>query len=179
VGEAHRSEFGGGMIPIRLYAYAAAVLAVLAALWGFGRHQKQQGRAEVQATFNDYIAKQTTDTLQSSLANQETSRLKQKAVDKSREKDFENAKKLESANAGLRGAVAGLRDTIAAFDHPAKAGDATKASAGTDESAALARNLLGECASQYSGLAKEAGELAAQVMGLQGFVLAIEESGPR
>ena len=167
------------MIPLRLYAYAAAVLAVLAALWGYGHHQKQQGRAEVQAKFDAYIAKQTADTLQASLANQETSLLKQKAVDRSRQDDFENTKKLAAANSNLRGAVAGLRNTIATLDHSAKAGDATQASAGTDEAATVARDLLGECADQYIDVAREAGELAAQVIGLQGFVLAIEESGPR
>ena len=167
------------MTPIRLYAYAAAVLAILAALWGYGHHQKQQGRAQVQAKFDAYIAKQSADTLQASLANQETSLLKQKAVDRSRQDDYENTKKLAAANAGLRGDVAGLRDTIAAFDHSAKASDAPKPIAGTDDAAKVARELLGECASQYQGMAREAGELAAKVIGLQGFVLAIEESGPR
>lgn len=167
------------MIPVRLYAYGAAVVALLAAFWGYGHYQKIQGRAEIQAKLDDYIEKQTTATLNASLVNQETSLLKQKAVDKSREKDFENAKRLESANARLGGAVAGLRDTIAAFDHPAKAGNATEPGAGTDDAAKSARELLGECAIRHYELAKEAGELAAQVIGLQGYVLAIEESGPR
>jgi|GEM_PF-4609108 len=162
------------MIPMRLYIYAAAVAGILAALWGYGYHQKQQGRAEGKAELAAYIAKQTTDTLQASLANQETSLLKQKAVDRSRDNDFENTKKLAAANANLRGAVAGLRDTIAAFDHPAQAGDATQASAGTDEAAAIARELLGECAIRHYELAKEAGELAAQVIGLQGFIEATQ-----
>lgn len=162
------------MIPLRLYAYAAAVLAVLAALCGYGHHQKQQGRAEVQAKFDAYIAKQTADTLQASLANQETSLLKQRAVDRGREDDYENTKKLAAANVNLRGAVAGLRDTIAAIDHSAKAGDATQASSGTDDSAKVARDLLGECADRYIDVAREAGELAAQVIGLQGFVRSID-----
>lgn len=162
------------MIPLRLYVYGAAVLVIVAALWGYGRHQKQQGRHEVQSKFDAYIAKQTADTLQASLTNQETSLLKQKAVDRSRQDDFENTKKLADANAGLRGSVAGLRDTIAAIDHSAKAGDATDPGAGTDDAAKVARELLGECASQYQHLAGEAGELAAQVMGLQGFVLALD-----
>jgi hypothetical protein len=165
--------------PIRLYAYAAAVLAILAALWGYGHHQKQQGRAQVQAKFDAYVEKQATDTLNASLENQEVSLLKQRAVDRSRQDDYENTKKLAAANAGLRGAVAGLRDTIAAIDHSAKAGDATETSAGTDDPAKVARELLGECAIRHYELAKEAGELAAKVIGLQGFVLAIEEGGPR
>jgi murein L,D-transpeptidase YcbB/YkuD len=167
------------MIPLRLYAYAAAVLAVLAALWGYGYHQKKQGRAEVQAKFDAYIAKQTADTLQASLANQETSLLKQKAVDRSRQDDYENAQKLAAANSNLRGAVAGLRNTIAAINHSAKADGVTEASAGTDDAAKVARELLGECADRYIDVAREAGELAAQVIGLQGFVLAIEESARR
>lgn len=161
------------MIPLRLYLYAAAVLAIAGALWGYGHHQKQQGMAEVQAKFDAYIAKQTTDTLQASLANQETSLLKQRAADRSRLNDYENTKKLAAANAGLRGANASLHDTIAALNRPAKTGDAPQASAGTDDAAKVARELLGECASRYSAMAGEAGELAKQVIGLQGFVDAI------
>jgi hypothetical protein len=162
------------MIPLRLGLYASAAASILVACFGYGHIQKQQGRAEVQANFNAYVSKQTTDTLQASLANQETSLLKQKAVDRSRQNDFENEKKLAAANTNLRGAVAGLRDTIATFDNQANAGDATETSAGTDDAATLARDLLGDCASQYQDVAREAGELAAQVIGLQGYVLAID-----
>lgn len=162
------------MIPLRLYLYAAAVLAIAGALWGFGHHQKQQGRAEVQAKFDAYIAKQTADTLQASLANQETSLLKQRAVDRSRQNDHENTKRLAAANAGLRGTVAGLLDDIAAANNQPKAGDPTQASPGTDDAAKVARELLGECASRYAEVAGEAGELAKQVIGLQGFIEAAQ-----
>jgi hypothetical protein len=162
------------MIPLRLYLYAAAVLAIAGALWGFGNYQKQQGRAEVQAKFDAYIAKQTTDTLQASLVNQETSLLKQKAVDRSRQNDFENAKKLVAANARLNGTVAGLLSDIAASNNRSKTGDITEASARADGEAKAARELLGECASRYSELAQEAGRLAGQVVGLQGFVSALD-----
>jgi hypothetical protein len=158
------------MIPLRLYLYAAAVLAIVGALWGYGHYQKQQGRAEVQSKFDAYIAKQTAETLQASLANQETSLLKQKAVDRSRQNDFENAKKLAAANARLNGTVAGLHDTIAALNNRPKAGDATEASTRAYAAAKIARELLGECASRYSEVAGEAGELAKQVIGLQGFI---------
>ena len=160
------------MIPLRLYLYAAAVLAVLGAFWGYGHHQKQRGQAEIQAKFDAYISKQTADTLKASIDNQEISLLKQRAADRSRQNDYENAKKLAAANAGLRGANASLHDTIAAFNSPAQAGDATEASAGTDDAAKVARELLGECASRYSALAGEAGELAKQIIGLQGFIQA-------
>jgi hypothetical protein len=162
------------MIPLRLYIYAAAVLAIVGALWGYGHHQKQQGRADVQAKFDAYIAKQNADTLQASLANQETSLLKQKSVDRSRQNDFENAKKVAAANARLSGTVAGLHDTIAALNNRPKAGNTTEASARAYAEAKTARDLLGECASRYTALAGEAGELAKQVIGLQGFVLALE-----
>lgn len=162
------------MISLRFGLYAAAAASILIAVVGYGQHQKQQGRAEVQAKFDAYIAKQTADTLQASLANQETSLLKQKAVDRSRQNDFENTKKLATANSNLRGAVAGLRDTIAAVNHSGKTGDATEAGAGTDDAAKVARELLGECASRYAEVAGEAGKLAAQVIGLQGFLLASE-----
>jgi Tfp pilus assembly protein PilX len=164
------------VIPLRLYLYVAAVLAILGALWGYGHHQKQQGRDEVQTKFDAYIAQQTADTLQASLANQETSLLKQRAADRSRLNDYENTKRLAAANAGLRGANASLHDTIAALNSPTQAGDTTQASAGTDDASKTARDLLGKCSSRYSELAGEAGELAKQVIGLQGFLLAIEES---
>lgn len=162
------------MIPLRLYLYAAAVLAIVGALWGYGHHQKQQGRAEVQAKFDAYIAKQTADTLQASLANQETSLLKQKAVDRSRKNDHENTKKLAAANAGLRGTVAGLLSDIAALNNSTQAGDPAQARPGTDDAAKTARELLGECAASYSAMAGKAGELAKQVVGLQGFVSALD-----
>lgn len=162
------------MIPLRLCLYAAAVLAILGALWGYGHHQKQQGRDEVQAKFDAYVSEQTADTLQASLANQETSLLKQRAVDRSRQNDYENTKKLATANARLNGTVAGLLGDIAAINHSTQAGDATQTSAGTDDAAKVARDLLGECASRYSEVAGEAGELAKQVVGLQGFVSALD-----
>ena len=162
------------MIPLRLYLYAAAALAIAGALWGYGHHQKQQGRAEIQAKFDAYITKQTADTLQASLANQETSLLKQRAVDRSRQNDYENTKQLAAANAGLRGTVAGLLGDIAALNNSTQAGDPAETSPGTDDAAKIARELLGECASKYSAVAGEAGELAKQVVGLQGFVLALD-----
>lgn len=161
------------MIPLRLYLYAAAALAIAGALWGYGHHQKQQGRAEIQAKFDAYIAKQTVETLQASLDNQEISLLKQRAADRSRQNDYENTKKLAAANAGLRGTVAGLLSDIAAGNSETQTGDTAKASAGTDDAAKVARELLGECASRYAEVAGEAGELAKQVVGLQGFVDAI------
>lgn len=162
------------MIPLRLYLYVAAVLAIAGALWGYGHHQKSQGKAEIQAKFDAYIAKQTAETLQASLANQETSLLIRKAVDRSRDNDYQNAKKLAAANAGLRGTVAGLLSDIAASNSEAQTGNTAEAIAGTDDAAKVARELLGECASRYAEVAGEAGELAKQVIGLQGFVSALE-----
>lgn len=156
-----------------LYLVAAALVAV--GFFGYGHHQKQQGRAEVQAKFDAYVAEKNAATLQASLDNQEVSLLKQRAVDRSRQHDYENTKRLESANARLGGTVAGLRNTIATLNRPAKAGDAAATGTGTDGAAEIARELLGECAIRYSNLAEEAGNLAAQVIGLQGFVLAIEK----
>jgi hypothetical protein len=160
------------MIGGRAALYAVWILSVALAVYGYGHMQKQKGRDEVQAKFDAYVTKQTTDTLQASLVNQETSLLKQKAVDRSRQNDYENAKKLAAANSNLRGAVAGLRDTIAAFDNQPQAGNATAPGPGADESAAIARELLGECASRYQDVAREAGELASKVIGLQGFLSA-------
>lgn len=159
---------------MRLYAYGAAVVALLAAFWGHGHYQKIQGRAEIQVKFNEYIEKQTTDTLNASIKNQEVSLLKQRAVDRSRQNDFENAKKLESANARLGGAVASLLNTNAALNNRAETGGSAEAVARANADAKLARDLLGECASRYQDMAGEAGELAAQVIGLQGFLNAAQ-----
>lgn len=152
---------------------AATLVAV--GFFGYGHYQRQQGRAEVRTELNAYVAENNAATLRASLANQEVALLKQRAVDRSRQHDYENTKKLESANARLGGTVAGLRNTIATLNRPTKAGDAAATGAGTDADATLARELLGECAIRYSNLAEEAGNLAAQVIGLQGFVLAIEK----
>lgn len=164
---------------LKLYIYVGAVIGLLAALWGFGHYQKQQGRAEVQAKFDAYIAQQTADTLQASIDNQETSLLKQKSVDRSRQNDYENAKKLASANARLAGTVAGLRDDIDSLNNRPQVGDATEASARAYAEAKVARELLGECASRYSEVAGEAGELAKQVIGLQGFIRAAIDAPSR
>lgn len=162
---------------IRRYVAILALSVIASAFIAYGHYQKKNGRKEVQQRFDSYVAKQTEDTLQASLANQEISFMKQKSTDRSRQNDFENAKKLVIADDSLRVAVAGLRDTITSINHSAKTSDSAEPSAGIDGSTKITSELLGECASRYQDVAREAGELSAKVIGLQGFVTAIDPGG--
>jgi hypothetical protein len=158
------------MIPLRLYAYAAAVLAVLAALWGYGHHQKQQGRAEVQAKFDAYIDKQTAAQSEEDRRTAADSITKFRNVERSRENDANIQHVRSNSDDGLNAELGRLRSAIAARDRaPSKSAD-PEAIARANEEAKVSRELFGECASRYSEVAQVAGELAGQVTGLQGFI---------
>lgn len=169
------------MIPLRLYLYAAAVLAILGALAGYGHHQKAKGRAEVQAAWDAHQAQQVAAQATADRERAAEAFHQQRNVDRSRENDLKIQQAKAVADAGLRAERARLLAAVAARpadDHPAGPGGDAAPGAGADDAAAIARQLLGECSSRYAEVADEAGRLAGQVIGLQGFVHALFSAPP-
>ena len=79
----------------------------------------------------------------------------------------EQRKRVEAAQrsaTNARGELGKLRDIIA------RAQESAASAPGTDDSAATASELLGECSERYQALGEEAGRLANQVIGLQQYV---------
>lgn len=163
------------MIPLRACIYAATVVAIVGALWCFGHHQKQQGRAEIQVKFDAYVTAQK-------LAQAEADKLANiaaferfKATERSKENDYKLEQTRLVSDRSARGELERLRNTIATLGgKPKQDGDASPGRR-IDGSPTIAFELLGDCASKYQELAGEAGKLAGQVIGLQGFILALEE----
>lgn len=160
------------MIPLRLYLYAAAVLAIVGALAGYGHHQKAKGRAEVQAKWDAHQARQAAAQAEADRkqAAEDISRFRN--VERSRENDARIQQVRAVADAAAMSELDRLRRAIAAHRPAPQTGD-PQAIARADEAAEAARELLGECASRYQAVAREAGELAGQVVGWQGYAQAI------
>jgi hypothetical protein len=83
--------------------------------------------------------------------------------------------RLRVAVAGARSELDGLRADLAARAAAAgsEAGGDGTAAARRDEAAAVERELFGACAGRYEGMAREAGELAGQVIELQSYVTGV------
>ncbi len=80
-------------------------------------------------------------------------------------------KRTRAADAGMRDQLGRLRDELAAASLPRSAEDST-AGTGAD-GAAVGRELFGDCAARYSGLAEETGQLRDQVIGLQDYITGV------
>lgn len=77
-------------------------------------------------------------------------------------------KRTRAADAGMRDELGRLRDELAAASLPGSSADPA---AGTSvDGATVGRELFGDCAARYAGLAEEAGRLRDQVIGLQDYV---------
>jgi hypothetical protein len=167
---------------MRLYLYIAAVVAILAALWGFGRHQHAtgvaEGRAEIQAKFDAYVDQQKLAQADADRARAAEDIRQFRNVERSRENDLKIQQVRAVADAGARSELDRLRSALAAGDRPVEEGGVAEALARAHAAAQVARDISAECASRYEGVAREAGELAAQVIGLQGYVLAIQPPEP-
>ena len=90
------------------------------------------------------------------------------ARQKAEERYVEKKRRATVAAGRARTELDGLRDTLYALGAPA-AGQDPAAACRTD-AGALERQLLGQCAAALVGVAGEADRLAAQVLGLQGYV---------
>lgn len=148
-----------------MYTHVAAAL-VSAALSAWGTWQVQAWRYDAQIS-----AMQEAHAVNLQAAEQ-GAREREQALNQARQKAEERyveEKRLAAVAADrARAELDGLRDTLYALDAPA-AGQDPAAACRTD-AGALERQLLGQCASALVGVAGEADRLAAQVLGLQGYV---------
>lgn len=163
------------MIPLRLYLYAASVLVILGALWAFGHHQREQGRAEVQVRWDRAVdAQKIAQAKQDREAAAESLR-QFRNVERSRENDLRIQQARATADAGARNELDRLRRAIAAANSSAEQGRDAEAVIRANAAAKVARDLFGDCASEYQAMAGEAGGLAAKVIELQGFLRATSD----
>lgn len=80
-------------------------------------------------------------------------------------------KRTRAADAGMHDELGRLRDELTATNLPGSAADSS-AGAGTDGTT-IERELFGDCAARYAGLAEEAGRIRDQVIGLQEYVAGV------
>lgn len=153
-----------------------ATLVVLAALLGavtaFISHQRalgfEQGQAESERDYEAGMARAAAEA--AALAER-----KQIAVENSHVKDLERANLQIAAGLAARTELERLR---ARLRDPRPSGAAASAAAGPGpDDTPRAYGLLEACAGRYEEVAGDAGRLAGQVIGLQGFVLANQIGG--
>lgn len=148
-----------------MYTHVAAAL-VSAALASWGTWQVQAWRYDARIS-----AMQEAHAVSLQAAEQ-GAREREQALNQARQKAEERyveEKRLAAVAAGrARAELDGLRDTLYTLDAPA-AGKGTTPACRVD-AGAIERQLLGQCATALVGVAGEADRLAAQVLGLQGYV---------
>lgn len=148
-----------------MYTHVAAAL-VSGALAAWGTWQVQAWRYDAQIS-----AMQEAHAVSLQAAEQ-GARQREQALNQARQKAEERyveEKRLAAVAAGrARTELDGLRDTLYALGAPATGQGATTAC--RTDAGALERQLLGQCATALVGVAGEADRLAAQVLGLQGYV---------
>lgn len=176
------------MLPPVIAAYAAqlwvkvvAVLALMAALLFVGYHfgvrlTKADWAEDRLAWQQERAALATQYAAAEKLARAEEKRRADEAQRIADELAVLQAATAARAAAAERTAHS-LRDTIARLNgRPVPDAPGCPAVASYAGEAAVARELLGACATQYQGVAAEADRLRDQVTGLQGWVDAIEKS---
>ena len=164
-------------------AIAAGVLAGVLAL-GVTRcqeHYRDQGRTEVQKDWDDAKREDQRIAEKARGEKERTERAKEQKMAKAAERNnhvqvqrertlHDRAVAAESERDGLLGTVAQRN-----ADSAARRAEGTCAAAEREAyDAATARGLLGTCAGRYSEMAKGAGELAGQVMGLQDHIVVVQ-----
>jgi hypothetical protein len=141
----------------RIAAPVAIVLAVLALVWGYGRRERLEGRAEIRAQWDAAKAKQRQVDAAARRANEITTQEIRDAYDA-------NVARSSAAAADLRRELDRLRDTLAgrAGHNPGAAGGADGAPAGD--------RVVGECSAELAALAEHADAVEDRLSGLQEWV---------
>lgn len=143
---------------------AAALVSGALAAWGVWQVQAWRYDARISAMQEAHAV-----SLQ---AAEQAARDRELALNQARQKAEERyveEKRRAAVAAGrARSELDGLRDTLYALGAPAAGPDSPTAC--RTDAGALERELLGQCASALVGVAGEADRLAAQVLGLQGYV---------
>ena len=102
-------------------------------------------------------------------AAREREQVLSQARQKAEEAYVQEKRKAIAAAARARTQLDGLRDELYALPGPAAAGENSAPTCRVD-AGALERELLGQCAATLVSVAAEADRMAAQVLGLQGYV---------
>ncbi len=172
------------------YVAAAAAGALLVALLIAGARAalareraagQAEGRAQVQAAWDAHQAQQVVAQAAADRKRAAEAFHQQRNVERSRENDAQVLQARAVADAGLRAERDRLLAALAARpagDHPTGPGGDAAAGSAADDAAAVARQLLGDCSSRYAEVAEEAGKLSGQVIGLQGYVRAVQATKP-
>lgn len=148
-----------------MYTHVAAAL-VSGALAAWGAWQVQAWRYD--ARFSAMQEAHAVSLQAAEQAAREREQALNQARQKAEERYVEEKRRATVAAGRARTELDGLRDTLYALGAPA-AGQDPAAACRTD-AGALERQLLGQCAAALVGVAGEADRLAAQVLGLQGYV---------
>jgi hypothetical protein len=148
--------------PLFAVAVAAFVVGNIAI---FMHHQQKLGFARGQSELQVKYAKQLADA---TAAAQAQATLKLNQVEKSHANDIRRANAQIAAGRSARDELGRLRDRLRSA-HPASAASAAEAGPGADDTT-IYRGLLDSCSVRYEAVAADAGHLADQVIGLQGYV---------
>lgn len=118
---------------------------------------------------NAVLAKVQADAM----ANEQAARAREQQLIAAKHKAEENhaafKRRTQRAVAGAQSELDRLRDVLAARQATADAAPSDR----TDGAATTERQLFGQCAKTLAGVAQQADQLAAQVIGLQGYVSAV------
>ena len=157
---------------VKPLAYLLTVAALLGGFAAFVSHERTlgsiAGRAALQKGYDEGYAKATA-------AANALFEKKQTAVEDSHAADLKRDRVQIAAGLAARTELGRLRNRLSRPSAPA-AGASTATGPGADDTAAL-RAVLGACAGRYEEVAGDAGRLANQVTGLQGFILADQIGG--
>ena len=96
--------------------------------------------------------------------------IRQANSDNARDQANEEIQRTKAAMATLRADGKRLRDTISSANASTREAATANPSYPIDDGAIVARDLLGECAGEYEKVAGDAGQLSAQLRGLQSWV---------
>ena len=129
----------------RYVQLALVVLVALAALWGYGRHERGLGYAEAQ---NEY----TQRALLASEAARKRELTLQNQLQEAQNESLRNQVALTAAADRARNELDGLRGELASLSHRLSSATADA----LRQYARTANSVLSECAARYSELAQKA-----------------------
>lgn len=152
-------------------AGAAIVLGMLGSgvAW-WNHHEREIGRAEVQAKWDAEKLEQSRLDAESAQENQRLQAKWQTNSQEAQDAKDQAVSRARVARDAARTELERLRDYLADVESERVAAGEAGAASGPDANAASSGDLLGACASRYQELAGEAGELAARLGGLQVWV---------
>lgn len=129
-----------------------------------------EGRAEIQARWDEQSAAQSKAIVDALLAKQESDAKLSRQLQEQSNEHTETNRRRDLADAGARRELQRVRDALATARIGARErGDAPAPRPQADGAPSAAGELLGACAERLVELGGQAGKLAAQVIGLQAY----------